>query len=613
MPDLSVLIPARSEMFLRRTVEDVLAHRRGATEVIVVLDGEWSDPPLDDLPGLKIIYLPKSIGQRAATNLAARASGARYVMKLDAHCSVAEGFDVELTRAGDELGPDVTQIPAMYNLHAFNWRCRLCGNLTYQGPTLTACSACKRATSAADFERVITWDLKAGKVEGREKRTEFWRFDCDLHFQYDGPRSRAHGPIEDVMSSVGACFFMRRDRFWQLGGLDERHGSWGQFGTEISCKSWLSGGRQVVNKQTWYAHLFRTQGGDFSFPYANPQRFVDGAREHSRRLWLGNTWPGQVRPLAWLVDHFAPIVGWQAPERNPKGAPETEAQQTLRERRLREVREAALRFRAPGVGGPTSAAVTASPGPCEGGTAISPPPIWAAPPTKGLVYYTDCRGDARILEAVRRRLRQVAGALPIVSVTLGPVDLGRNIVLDMERGYLAMFRQILAGLEALETDVAFLVEHDVLYHPTHFEFTPPRRDVFYYNRHTWKVDAETGRAVHYLCDQTSGLCADRALLIAHYRKRVALVETAGYDRNLGFEPGTNKGSRAIDPEHGSDSWMSSAPNVDIRHGFNLTRTRWSPEQFRNKSTCQGWTEGDTIPGWGPTLGRFDAFLAEAVS
>ena len=63
------------------------------------------------------------------------------------------------------------------------------------------------------------------------------------------------------------------------------------------------------------------------------------------------------------------------------------------------------------------------------------------------------------------------------------------------------FRQILAGLEALDTDVVFMVEHDVLYHPSHFDFTPPERDIFYYNRNTWKVNAETGHAVFYLCDQ----------------------------------------------------------------------------------------------------------------
>ena len=96
MTDLSVLIPARNEMWLRRTVEDVLSNIRGNTEVIVVLDGAWAEPQLVPHERVTVIHRPESIGQRAATNEAARVSTAKYVMKLDAHCMVGEGFDVKL-------------------------------------------------------------------------------------------------------------------------------------------------------------------------------------------------------------------------------------------------------------------------------------------------------------------------------------------------------------------------------------------------------------------------------------------------------------------------------------------------------------------------------------
>ena len=42
MPDLSVLIPSRKEMFLRQTIENVLANMRGDTEIIAVCDGSWA-------------------------------------------------------------------------------------------------------------------------------------------------------------------------------------------------------------------------------------------------------------------------------------------------------------------------------------------------------------------------------------------------------------------------------------------------------------------------------------------------------------------------------------------------------------------------------------------
>ena len=39
---------------------------------------------------------------------------------------------------------------------------------------------------------------------------------------------------------------------------DEKHGSWGQYGTEWACKSWLSGGKLITTKKTWFGHMFRT-------------------------------------------------------------------------------------------------------------------------------------------------------------------------------------------------------------------------------------------------------------------------------------------------------------------------------------------------------------------
>ena len=120
MAILSVLIPARNEQFLNNTVDDVLAHSEADTEVIVVLDGQWPVDPMPDNERVVLVHLSESIGQRAATNMAARISQARYVMKLDAHCSVGQGFDRIML---EDMQPDWTMVPMMYNLHAFDWVC----------------------------------------------------------------------------------------------------------------------------------------------------------------------------------------------------------------------------------------------------------------------------------------------------------------------------------------------------------------------------------------------------------------------------------------------------------------------------------------------------------
>jgi hypothetical protein len=164
-------------------------------------------------------------------------------------------------------------------------------------------------------------------------------------------------------------------------------------------------------------------------------------------------------------------------------------------------------------------------------------------------------------------------------------------------------------VEALYTDVAFLCEHDVLYHPSHFEVRPPTDDVYYYNLNVWKVDATTGRAVTYETKQTSGLCANRRLLIEHYRERVARVERDGFSRKMGFEPGSHRRPERVD-DVPSDVWRSAWPNVDIRHESNLTASRWSQAEFRDQRHCRGWTEAGEIPGGGVTQGRFRAWLQD---
>jgi hypothetical protein len=202
-----------------------------------------------------------------------------------------------------ECEADWTVIPRMYNLHVFDWACKKCGNRTYQGPQPIQCAKCE---NASEFERVMVWKPRLSR------KTDFARFDRELHFQYwgaYGKRPEAQGDIADVMCFVGACWMMQRERYWELGGCDEEHGSWGQQGVEMACKSWLSGGRVVVNKNVWFSHLFRTQPG-FGFPYPLSGSAVEKARERSRYLWLGNNWPKAIHPLSWLIEKFAPVPDW---------------------------------------------------------------------------------------------------------------------------------------------------------------------------------------------------------------------------------------------------------------------------------------------------------------
>lgn len=546
MYDLSILIPAREEMFLSHTVENILQNIRGNTEVIIVLDGYWESVP--DAPNVTVLHLEKSIGQRGAQNQAARLSSAKYVMKIDAHCVVDEGFDVKMMEA---MHDDYTMVPTMYNLHAFDWLCPE-GHRIYQGPTPKGCLQCGKPM-VRDIIMQPRWS----------RRSWFYRFDRTLHFQYwgaFGERPEAQGDVAPTLSIQGSCFMMTREKYWEWNICDEdTFNSWGQQGVEVALKTWLNGGQVMVNKKTWYAHMFRTQGGDFTFPYSNPQSKIDENREKSRKMFIDGEWKGKY-DLNWLLEKFRPVPDWHF-----------QVQDKVRK-------------------------------------------------TKGVVYYTNGNAPEDILQAVRKQLKKGMKEKHIVSVSLQPLEFGQNVVLNEQSGYLTMAKQILAGLEKSTAEVIFLCEHDVLYHPSHFDFIPPREDVVYYNTNVWRVRESDGHALYVnKLQQLSGLVAYRSTLLAHYKKRVALLENflkgktdqvafGQYIRKMGFEPGTHGRPERVD-ELTADSYQSQYPNLDLRHELNLTPSRWNKDQFRNQKYTDGWTESEEVPGWGIVKNRVSEILA----
>lgn len=314
MAELSILIPARNEMFLKKTIEDILEHREADTEIIVILDGAWAEPGIPQHERVIIVYLPQVIGQRAASNVAARLASGKYLMKVDAHCSFDQGFDRKMLAAFKKKGDNVTMVPTMKNLWAFDWVCPD-GHRRYQSPS-GPCKECKKPT-----ERVMTWKTTAEKgdtarAQWRRKNSPSntsYRFDSEPHFQYFGEfakRPEGKGDITESMSIQGSCFMLTKENWWKWDICDESIGSWGSQGIEVACKTWLSGGKVLVNQKTWYAHLFRTQGGDFSFPYEQSENKIQQAKKTVREIFFNNAWPQQKFPLSWLVKKFWPVPGW---------------------------------------------------------------------------------------------------------------------------------------------------------------------------------------------------------------------------------------------------------------------------------------------------------------
>jgi hypothetical protein len=204
---------------------------------------------------------------------------------------------------------------------------------------------------------------------------------------------------------------------------------------------------------------------------------------------------------------------------------------------------------------------------------------------KTIIYYTCNAHKPEIDDLARSYLSKVG--LPIISVSLNKeIDFGDiRIVMQGDRGPLTMHRQIVAGLRKCKTKYSFLAESDVLYHPSHFDFTPKEENRFYFNVNVWKQRWPDNYYVRTdNSQQLSGMSAYTDLMRSWFEKRLEKIEKEGFDRH--YEPRDNR-----------ENYQSEVANICIRHDKNLTLSKWSPDDFRNKEYAKGWTEATSVPGW----------------
>lgn len=226
---------------------------------------------------------------------------------------------------------------------------------------------------------------------------------------------------------------------------------------------------------------------------------------------------------------------------------------------------------------------------------------------KGIIYYTDNSLEEPIFSTVQKTI--AASNLPIVSVSLKPIDFGANLVINLPPNIVTMIRQIVKGLEESNSHHVFFCEHDVLYPLSHFDFTPPTDNIYYYNTNVWRWDYPKNRAIRYdRLISLSGLCANRNLALNHYKKRLEKILQMGWDRDTrrhepdwarkwGYEPGTKKIRRGGFSDDDFDTWESKIPIIDIRHGKTFSPRKVTLDSFKHPPTNWQETTLEKIPGW----------------
>lgn len=226
--------------------------------------------------------------------------------------------------------------------------------------------------------------------------------------------------------------------------------------------------------------------------------------------------------------------------------------------------------------------------------------------TKGIIYYTNNRLDEPVFSIVQNEIAKAN--LPIVSISLSPIEFGKNFVLLGESGIVTMLRQIELALSKSTTDYVFFCEHDCLYPLSHFDFTPPKNNIFYYNANVYRWDYPNDRLVTYdRLISLSGLCVNREFALDHYGRRLKEIFDNGYEkdkshepywaRKWGYEPGTKKVKRGGFSDDDFETWKSEIPMIDIRHGKTFSPPKTKLSGF--KHLPQNWKEItiDEVPGW----------------
>ncbi len=311
MKELSIVIPARNEEFLARTIQDILEHIEADTEIIAVLDGQWASPGIPQHERVNVIYVPEAIGQRAAGNIGAKLAQGKYIWKSDAHCSFDQGFDRKMLEFFKEVGDDVTAVPIMKNLHVFDWKCFTCGYKEYQDKFAVGAKKVCRKCGGDRVRRQMVWKPRRGT------HASSYCFDSTPKFSYF--EDWKHRPpyetdlkekgYTESMSLQGSCFVLTKERYFSLPICDETLGNWGNQGIEVACKTWLSGGRVLVNHKTWYAHCFRTKT-EFGFPWPVSGRDQERTKKKVKDLLWEGKYDKALHPVSWLVDKFWPVPGW---------------------------------------------------------------------------------------------------------------------------------------------------------------------------------------------------------------------------------------------------------------------------------------------------------------
>lgn len=254
---LSIIIPSVNDPSLQKTIDDIHKKAKGEHEIIVVADGCGVN-----ITGATVVHNKERLGLRGSVNRGVKHSSGEYILKTDEHCMFGEGFDEILL---SEIEDNWIVVPRRYKLDVDVW-------MNFD-------------ESPMDYDRLlIDRPDKIGGVRWSNR-----------------DRARKNILLDETMVFQGSFYLMSRKHWNWLGGLNEAgYGPFAQEAIELALKTWLGGGKVMVNKKTWYSHKHRK----FGRIVAPEGKLVKAGNKYSKDYWLNNRWEERIHDLDWLLKRF---------------------------------------------------------------------------------------------------------------------------------------------------------------------------------------------------------------------------------------------------------------------------------------------------------------------
>lgn len=215
-------------------------------------------------------------------------------------------------------------------------------------------------------------------------------------------------------------------------------------------------------------------------------------------------------------------------------------------------------------------------------------------PDLTLIYYTCNEIPEGFARNTRSQLLRVAYSYPIISVSHKPLDLGQNIIVDLPRHHLSIYRQALIGAKQATTKYIALAEDDVLYSPEHFK----RRSSdgkFAYNLATWNIFTWGDSLFHHKDGgriNLSQLICERELFIEAMEERFnKWPDDSKVRLGLWAEPGRYEGHLGVTIRE-VETFHTYPPNIIFSH-----QTALSFDNLGEKKRM-GQLRATELPYWG---------------